>query len=65
MANPYKDLIVNEGDGKPRYNLIDRQGKTVLFITHSGELAERCGRIVSIRDGEIVSDNKKRKRLSA
>ena len=33
-------------------------GSTVLLITHSKELAERCERIVSIMDGEIISDIK-------
>lgn len=47
------------------FQKINKQGKTVLFITHSNELAQRCERIVSIRDGEIVSDSKQKKRLSA
>lgn len=47
------------------FQKIHRQGKTILFITHSGELAERCERTVSIRDGEIVSDSKQGRRLSA
>lgn len=31
-------------------------GKTILLITHSKELAKECPRIITIRDGEIVSD---------
>ncbi|NGZ75645.1 ABC transporter ATP-binding protein [Saccharibacillus alkalitolerans] len=30
--------------------------KTILFITHSAELAELCPRVVTVKDGEIVSD---------
>lgn len=30
--------------------------KTILFITHSSELAELCPRVVTIKDGQIVSD---------
>ena len=41
--------------------MFDRQartGATLLLITHDPELAERCGRIVEMRDGLIVSDRK-------
>ncbi|OWA33630.1 peptide ABC transporter ATP-binding protein [Saccharibacillus sp. O16] len=30
--------------------------KTILFITHSTELAELCPRVVTLKDGQIVSD---------
>lgn len=36
-----------------------KENKTVLFITHSDELADRCARKVTIRDGVIVSDTRK------
>lgn len=32
------------------------EGKTIILITHSQELAKRCPRIVTIHDGEIVRD---------
>ncbi len=31
-------------------------GATLVMITHDAALAERCGRIVTLRDGRIVSD---------
>ncbi len=31
-------------------------GATLLVITHDTELAERCGRVITIGDGRIVSD---------
>lgn len=34
------------------------QGKTIILITHEHEIAEHADRIISIRDGEIVSDNR-------
>jgi putative ABC transport system ATP-binding protein len=39
--------------------LFERQratGATLIIITHDASLAERCGRIVEMRDGRIVSD---------
>ena len=35
------------------------QGKTIVLITHSKELAEETGRIVTIQDGRIVSERVK------
>jgi macrolide transport system ATP-binding/permease protein len=32
------------------------EGKTVVIITHDRDLAERCGRIVVIRDGSVAED---------
>ncbi len=34
----------------------EEQGKTIVFITHNHELAEETERIVTLRDGNIVSD---------
>jgi putative ABC transport system ATP-binding protein len=33
-------------------------GKTVVMVTHNDELAARCGRVVRISDGLIVSDGR-------
>jgi putative ABC transport system ATP-binding protein len=41
--------------------LFDRQqatGATLVIITHDPALAERCGRIVTMRDGNIVEDRR-------
>ena len=40
--------------------LFDRQraaGATLLIITHDPLLAQRCGRIIEMRDGRILSDH--------
>lgn len=40
--------------------LFDRQraqGTTLVIITHDIELADRCGRIIEMRDGRIVRDS--------
>ncbi len=36
------------------HKLHEERGKTIILITHSPELAEECGRIVTIKDGEII-----------
>ncbi len=38
------------------HDLHQKQGKTIILITHSPELAEETGRIVTLVDGKIVSD---------
>jgi putative ABC transport system ATP-binding protein len=35
---------------------INREGATILLVTHSSRVAERASRIVSLEDGLIVSD---------
>ena len=36
---------------------LNRHGKTIIMVTHEPELAVYSGRIVTLRDGKIVSDN--------
>ncbi|MCR4755864.1 MAG: ABC transporter ATP-binding protein [Lachnospiraceae bacterium] len=36
------------------HKLHKEQGKTIILITHSPELAEECERIITIKDGEIT-----------
>lgn len=41
------------------FNDLNRnQGKTIILITHSKEIAEQCPRIVTIKDGKIINDSK-------
>lgn len=40
------------------HTLHNEQGKTIVLITHNPELAEETQRIVTIRDGQIISDEK-------
>jgi polar amino acid transport system ATP-binding protein len=35
---------------------VNREGATLVMVTHSNEVAERASRIVSLADGAIVSD---------
>ena len=40
------------------HRLHEEQGKTIVLITHSQELAKETQRIVTLLDGEIVGDNR-------
>ena len=41
------------------FNYLNKnQGKTIILITHSKEIAEQCPRIVTIKDGKIINDSK-------
>ncbi|MEY4615486.1 MAG: hypothetical protein RJB66_446 [Pseudomonadota bacterium] len=33
---------------------LNKKGKTILIITHSDDIAQRCGRIIQIKDGQIT-----------
>jgi putative ABC transport system ATP-binding protein len=35
---------------------LNRQGKTIVMVTHEPELAAYTKRIITLRDGELVSD---------
>lgn len=40
------------------HRLHDEEGKTFLLITHSKSLAEECGRILTLKDGQIVDERR-------
>ena len=40
------------------HDLHDKQGKTVILITHSKELAQETQRIITLRDGFIIDERK-------
>ncbi len=40
------------------HKLHEEQGKTIVLITHSQELAKETERIVTLRDGNIIADEK-------
>jgi len=37
---------------------LNRQGKTILFVTHEIELARHAGRIIYLKDGFITGEEK-------
>ncbi|MBR5510513.1 MAG: ABC transporter ATP-binding protein [Lachnospiraceae bacterium] len=42
------------------HRLNEEQGKTIVLITHSQELAEETGRILTLKDGEIIGERRGR-----
>jgi putative ABC transport system ATP-binding protein len=44
---------------------LNRRGKTIIMVTHEPELAAYSSRIVTLRDGELVSDKEVTDRRSA
>jgi putative ABC transport system ATP-binding protein len=44
---------------------LNRQGKTIIMVTHEPELAVYTRRIITLRDGELVSDKKVSDRCNA
>lgn len=37
------------------FKKLNKQGRTVVIVTHDPKVAEQCGRIIEISDGKIVS----------
>lgn len=42
---------------------LNKQGRTIIMITHEPYVAEHADRIINIRDGKILSDNKNTKKI--
>jgi putative ABC transport system ATP-binding protein len=43
-------------------NLHDKYGRTIILITHEPYIAEHAERIIKIKDGELISDEKNKER---
>lgn len=43
---------------------LNRKGKTIVMVTHEEEVAGYAKRVVRMRDGKIISDEKKKDRLA-
>lgn len=40
------------------FDELHAEGQTILLVTHDPEIAERCHRVVRLKDGRIVSDER-------
>jgi putative ABC transport system ATP-binding protein len=40
------------------FDALRRQGKTVIMVTHEPAVANRCDRIITLRDGQVLSDKR-------
>lgn len=40
------------------HDLNKKQGKTIILITHSKEIAEKCPRVITIKDGKVIDDRR-------
>jgi len=38
--------------------LVDEQGVTIIMVTHNLELVSYCDRVVKLRDGVVVGDER-------
>ncbi len=39
------------------FKSLNRQGKTVIIVTHEEFVAKSCNRIITLSDGQIVEDS--------
>lgn len=44
---------------------LNAKGKTIIMVTHEQEISEYAGRVITMRDGKIVSDEKTRSKLES
>lgn len=44
------------------FEQLHRDGQTIVIVTHEEEYAEKAGRIITLRDGVVVSDKKTHKK---
>lgn len=38
------------------FSELNREGKTIIIVTHDENIAKRCKRIISIQDGKVIKD---------
>jgi len=43
------------------FDNLNKQGRTIILVTHEKYIAQRAERIISLKDGQIISDTKNQK----
>jgi len=41
------------------FDKLHKDGRTIVMVTHSDEIASRASRVIRMRDGKIVSDERR------
>lgn len=36
------------------FKRLNKEGKTVVIVTHDPKVAEQCGRVIEVSDGKII-----------
>ena len=39
------------------FEKLNKDGRTIIIVTHERYIAQRAKRIISLRDGEVISDS--------
>ena len=47
------------------FDHLNREGKTLVFVTHDERMVERCSRIIRLKDGFVDSDTRTKRALMA
>jgi putative ABC transport system ATP-binding protein len=47
------------------FERLSREGRTIVLITHEDDIAARAGRVIRVRDGEIIADERARTQEAA
>lgn len=40
------------------FDKLHQEGKTILMVTHEDDVAGRCKRVITLRDGQVISDER-------